>query len=81
MEALACFIGNHGNTAVTDQPYDNLFLGRGGPLSLVSVYGARFDPSAVPPPVAAANARLAAFDHPGASNMVARADRGNDLAV
>lgn len=66
VESLACFTGGHGNTAVTDQPYHNLFLGRGGPLSLVSVYGARFDPSAVPPPVAAANARLAAFDHPGA---------------
>lgn len=66
VEALACFTGSHGNTAVTDQPYHNLFLGQGGPLSLVSVYAARFDPSAVPPTVAAANARLAAFDHPGA---------------
>lgn len=66
VEALACFIGDHGNTAVTDQPYHNLFLGRGGPLSLVSVYGARFDPSAVPSAVAAANTQLAAFDHPGA---------------
>lgn len=66
VETLACFTGHHGNTAATDQPYHNLFLGRGGPLSLVSVYGARFDPSAVPTPVAAANARLAAFIHPAA---------------
>jgi hypothetical protein len=70
VESLACFTGFHGNTAATDQPYHNLFLGRGGSLSLVSVYGAQFDRSAVPQALAAVHARLAAFDHPGAQTWL-----------
>lgn len=66
IESLACFVGNHGNSVVTDQAFHNLFLGQGGPLSLVSAYAADYDPGGIPAPVRAINARLAAFDHPRA---------------
>ena len=65
VERLACFIGRYGNDAVSDQPYNNLFIGRGGPLSVISVYGTVRVPS-TPAPVIAADERVAAFDHPGA---------------
>jgi hypothetical protein len=65
IDHLACFVGNYGEQAVTDQPWHHLLIGRGGPLSPISVYGAVRAPS-TPAPVVAADERLAAFDHPDA---------------
>jgi len=59
---LACFVGHYGDTAISDQGEDNLFIGRGGPMSLVSVYGD--GGSALPWQVGQALERLSSFDHP-----------------
>jgi hypothetical protein len=65
IESLACHIGNYGDQAISDQSESNLFIGRGGPLSLISVYGV-VRSSSTPAPVVAADQQLAAFDHPDA---------------
>lgn len=64
IENLACFIGAYGDTSITDQAENNLFIGRGGGMSLISIYG-QIRPSSAPPQVIPAYERLLNFTHPG----------------
>lgn len=64
IETLACFIGDYGDTSITDQPENYLFIGRGGRMSRISIYG-RIQSSSTPPQVVPAYERLISFDHPG----------------
>lgn len=67
--ALTCAVGDYSLTDITDQPMTYLFMGRGGDLSRVSVYG-RIDSAAgkrtVPAAVGAAYDALKGFDRPDA---------------
>jgi hypothetical protein len=59
--ALACALGDYKTTDWTDQNTESLFIGRGGALAAISVYG---DPasSKVPSAMRSAYARLSRFD-------------------
>lgn len=66
---LGCALGRHGPENLTDQPEEDFHIGRGGALSLISVYGAIEPgraPQGTPRQVVAAYATLTGFAHPRA---------------
>lgn len=70
---LACHIGFYDGTNFSDQPTQNIFVGRGGGLSRISVYGNLKGPSVrekVPSPVVDAFDRLTAYSDPNAENWL-----------
>ncbi len=63
--ALACVTGRYQAADMTDQPTSNIFLGRGGALTTISVYGSPSggrEGGRVPTPIVAAYERLIAFN-------------------
>ena len=67
--ALACVLGKYEASDATDQATETIFVGRGGNLGRVSVYGAPEVP-AVPAVVISAYERLTKFDHPTAGDWI-----------
>ena len=65
VNALACVLGYYETDHATDQPTHTIFVGRGGKLSPVSVYGTPKGPN-VPAAMTAAYNRTSKFDHPAA---------------
>lgn len=65
VNALACVLGHYEAEDATDQPTETIFIGRGGKLSPISVYGIPEGP-AVPAAMTAAYEKLVKFDHPAA---------------
>jgi hypothetical protein len=71
--ALACHIGIHDASDVTDQPTENIFLGRGGGLSRISVYGDLKHEDVrkkTPGPVVQAYDRLSAYRNSNAQDWL-----------
>lgn len=80
IDALACVTGSYETTQMTDLPTDFLFIGHGGKLAMISVYGPVDDKgiaalrrlgdkhagSNVPAVIMRAYDNMASFDHPNA---------------
>lgn len=62
VDALACLVGKYEASDATDQPTESIFIGRGGKLAQISVYGVPAS-SGVPVEIASAYDKLVKFDH------------------
>ena len=70
IDALACVLGSYEASDATDQPTETVFVGRGGKLSQISVYGAPEEPARMPAAVVSAYERLTKFNYPAARTWV-----------
>lgn len=65
VNGLACVLGHYDADVATDRPTETIFVGRGGKLSPISVYGVPKGPD-VPAAMTSAYEKLIKFDHPAA---------------